>query len=169
VPQVFDWGAYRKGEAKEKTRAPTLAEMRAMAWQCIAAGANGLVFYSFFDLFKMNERDPFERRWADVCAMAEEIKRYIPVLLSVEPAPSVTCEGPGSVETRVWRAGGDVYLLAVNGATETVEAEIAVQGGFKEVRTEFGKAPVRTGDGRLAVSLAPLEPRLVRLPTGGKD
>jgi hypothetical protein len=91
VPQVFDWGAYRKGAAREKTRAPTLAEMRAMAWQCVAAGANGLVFYSFFDLFAMSDRDPFERRWSDVCAMGEEIKRYLPIMLSVETLPQLAC------------------------------------------------------------------------------
>ena len=160
VPQVFDWGAYpNRGE----TRAPTLAEMRAMAWQCIAAGANGLVFYSFFDLVKMEGRDPFERRWADVCAMAEEIKRHIPVLLSVEPAPLVTHDGPASIETRVWRKGGEVFLLAVNGATETVDAVLSVQGGFTAMRTEFGDAPTVTEGGKLAVRLTPLEPLLVRL------
>ena len=134
-----------------------------MSWQCVAAGANGLIFYSFFDLFKMKERDPFEKRWAEVCAVAEEIKRYIPVILSAEPAPSVTCEGPASVETRVWRSGGDVYLLAVNGADEPVTATVAVAGGFKRVTAEFGQVPANAGDGRLAYALAPLEPVLVRL------
>ena len=56
-----------------------------------------------------------------------------------------------------------MYLLAVNGAAETVDATLTVQGGFKTVATEFGKAPAKTDDGRLAVSLAPLEPLLVRL------
>ena len=163
VPQVFDWGAYRKGDEREKTRAPTLAEMRSMAWQCVAAGANGLVFYSFFDLYKMKERDPFEKRWAEVCAMGAEIRRYIPVLLSVEPAPGVTVEGPASVATRVWRVGSEVYLLAVNAAPEPAAARVAVEGGTSRVQAEFGTPPVAAADGRLAFSLAPLEPVLVRL------
>ncbi len=163
VPQVFDWGAYRKGAEREKTRAPSLAEMRAMAWQCVAAGANGLVFYSFFDLFKMKDRDPFERRWSEVCAMAEEIKRYVPVILSAESAPSVTCEGPASVETRVWRVGDAVYLLAVSGATEPVSATVTVRGGFKRMTAEFGLAPVSQESGRLVYKLRPLDPVLVKL------
>ncbi len=163
VPQVFDWGAYRKGAEREKTRAPTLAEMRAMAWQCVAAGANGLVFYSFFDLFKMPDRDPFAKRWADVCAMAVEIKRYIPVMLSAEAAPAVTCEGPAAVETRVWRSGSDVYLLVVNGTSEPVTATLTLAGGCTGVRAEFGHAPQRQADGRLLYALAPLEPVMVRL------
>jgi len=163
VPQVFDWGAYRKGAEREQSRAPTLAEMRTMAWQCVAAGANGLVFYSFFDLFKMKDRDPFEKRWAEVCAMAGEIKRFIPVMLSTEDAPSVICEGPASVETRVWRSRNDVYLLAVNGAAETASATVTVSGGFKDVAVEFGRAPENRGNGRLDCTLAPLDPVMVRL------
>ncbi len=163
VPQVFDWGAYRKGEAREKTRAPTLEEMRFMAWQCVAAGANGLVFYSFFDLFKMKDRDPFEKRWADVCAMAGEVKRFIPVILSVDAAPTVTCEGPASVETRVWRSGADVYLLAVNGASVPVTATVAVAGGFNSLDAEFGRPPVRDGDAKLTYRFAPFEAVMVRL------
>jgi hypothetical protein len=163
VPQVFDWGAYKKGEEREKTRAPTLAEMRAMAWQCVAAGANGLVFYSFFDLFKMNDRDPFEKRWADVCAMAEEVKRYSPVLLSAEPAPSVTCGGSPSVETRAWRVGDSVYVLAVNGASEAATVTVTVGEGFGSLKAEFGSPPDRGGGSTLVYRFAPLEPVLVRL------
>ena len=163
VPQVFDWGAYRKGAERDKTRAPTLLEMRSMAWQCVAAGANGLVFYSFFDLFKMKDRDPFEKRWPDVCAMAEEIKRYIPVMLSADPAPAAACEGPSCLETRVWRVGSDVYLLAVNSSSAAVTATVTLEGGCKDVKTEFGTAPVRAADGRLSFSFAPLEPVMVRL------
>lgn len=163
VPQVFDWGAYRKGAERDKTRAPTLLEMRSMAWQCVAAGANGLVFYSFFDLFKMKDRDPFEKRWSDVCAMAEEVKRYIPIILSAEPVPAVTCEGLSSVETRVWRSGSDVYLLAVNGSSEAVTATVTLEGGYNDMKTEFGTAPARASEGQLRFSFAPLEPVMVRL------
>ena len=134
-----------------------------MSWQCVAAGANGLVYYSYFDLFKMQARDPFEKRWADVCAMAEEVKRYIPVILSVEPAPAVTCDGPASVETRVWRSGPEVYLLVVNGSAEPVTATVAVAGGCTSVRAEFGTAPEHKGAGKLVYALAPLEPVMVRL------
>jgi hypothetical protein len=163
VPLVFDWGAYRKGDEREKTRAPTLEEMRSMAWQCVAAGANGLVFYSFFDLFKMKDRDPFEKRWAEVCKMAEEIKRFIPVLLSAEPAPAVTCEGAPMVETRVCKKDGEVYLLAVNGGSEPASATVTVAGGCAAARAEFGSAPAVKEGGKLAFTFAPLEPVMVRL------
>ena len=134
-----------------------------MSWQCIAAGANGLVYYSFFDLLKMSDRDPFDTRWADVCAMANEIKRYLPVILSVEPVPTVTCDGPSSVEMRVWRLGDAVYLLVVNGANESVSATLTVSEVFQTVVAEFGLAPENKGDGRLVCKLTPLDPVLLRL------
>lgn len=163
VPQVFDKGAYSKGAEREKTRPPTLAEMRTMAWQCIAGGANGLVFYSFFDLHKMNERDPFEGRWAEVCEMGAEIKALIPVLLSVEPTPAVVVDAPAAVETRLWKHGGAVYLLAVNGSEAAVTADIKVAGTFKSVNAQFGPKPATKGDGTLTFTLPPLEPVMVRL------
>lgn len=163
VPQVFDWGCYRKGDERDKARSPTPQEMRGMAWQCIAAGANGLVFYSFFDLSKPQAHDPFERRWPEVCAMAEEIKRYIPVLLSDEPAPAPACEGPASVEVRAWRQGRSVYLLVVNGASAPAAATVSLGGALRVAQAEFGAAPRQGQDGKLSFALAPLEPVLVRL------
>ena len=165
VPQVFDWGAHRKGAERERARAPTLQEMRSMAWQCVAAGANGLVFFSFFDLYRMNDRDPFDTRWADVCAMAEEIKRYIPVILSDEAAPKVTRAGPASVETRAWRSGSDVYLLAVNSEAKPVTATVTVAGGCQSVSAGFGKPPEMKADGTLVYTFAPLEPVMARIKT----
>jgi len=165
VPQVFDWGAHRKGAERERARAPTLQEMRSMAWQCVAAGANGLVFFSFFDLYRMNDRDPFDTRWTDVCAMAGEIKRYIPVILSDEAAQQVTSEGPASVETRAWRSGPDVYLLAVNSEAKPVTATVTVAGGCQSVSAEFGKPPEVRADGTLVYTFAPLEPVMVRIKT----
>ncbi|HRR33160.1 MAG TPA: hypothetical protein P5026_03605 [Kiritimatiellia bacterium] len=139
-----------------------------MTWQCVAAGANGLVFYSFFDLFKMNDRDPFERRWAEVCALGEEIKRYLPVLLSVEPLPQLVCKGPASVETRAWRVGSSLYLLAVNGDTAAAAAEVTVAGGFADLHAEFGQAPKALAGNRLAFRLDPLDPVMVRVTLGTK-
>jgi len=114
VPQVFNWACYRE-DPKEKAglRPPTLAEMRSMAWQCIAEGATGLVFYSFFDI----QRDtvvPFDQQWALVKQMAGEIKELIPVVLSVEPTPRIRAEEQPWLHWTTRRLGRTVYLIAVN-------------------------------------------------------
>ena len=91
VPQVFDKWAY---EVNRRTPgicgAPSEAEVRNMAWQCLVGGANGLVFYSFFDLVAMDARTPFARRWAEVVRVAAEIKAHERFFLSTEAAPAVT-------------------------------------------------------------------------------
>jgi hypothetical protein len=162
VPQVFDWGAYKKGAEREQSRAPTLDEMRAMAWNCIAAGANGLVFYSYFDLYKMNERDPFEKRWADVCTMGEEIRRLIPVLLSVDPVIGISCIKPESVEMRNWSYQGKTYVLLVNGGSEPAEAQLKIDQPVKNLAIEFGTAPEKLKNGGFQFEIDPLKPVMIR-------
>ena len=167
VPQVFDWGGYKKGDAREESRAPTLDEMRSMAWQCIAAGANGLVFYSYFDLYEMSERDSFAKRWSDVCLMAKEIKRYIPVLLSVDPVKGVSCIKPASVEMRTWSYKGEIYTLLVNGGVKKARVRMRVDYPVKSVVTEFGDKPELMERGGLSLELNPLKPVLIRFEKGG--
>lgn len=141
VPQIFDWRSYKKPEG----RPPTLAEMRCMAWSCIAAGANGLIFYSWFDLWRMDKTTPFEQRWRDVTAVAAEIRRWIPVLLSLEPAPPPAVEAPRHVAWRVFAKNGVVYVLCVN----SNEKDSAC------VRIRFPGRPAR------AVELAPLDVQMI--------
>jgi hypothetical protein len=127
VPQVFNWANYRKTEEeKQGLRPPTEAEMRSMAWQCITNGATGLVFYSFFDI-KRDTVVPFEEQWGYVKDMAAEIGELSPVILSVEPAPSIR-----PVSDREWlhymvrRVGGKVYLFVVNDGPKAGRATFAL-------------------------------------------
>ena len=171
VPQAFDWAAYKKtAEEKKKCRAPTEAELRSMCWQCIACGANGLVMYSWFDLWKEPNGVPFATRWAEVCRVGEEIKKYVPVLLADELYGFATCaaclaapqENPLSV--RAWRHAGEIWVLAVNSSDKPLDAQIGLSEKCASASAAFGPAPRLAEDGqKLTVPLAPLEPALVRL------
>ena len=112
VPQVFAWNCYRKeGEKKDESgRAPTYEEKRNMAWQAIIHGANGLVFYSFFDLKRGGD---FDNEWEQVKRMALEIRRLSPVILSVEDVPDVS-SGNESIHCLAKMYGGKLYVFAVN-------------------------------------------------------
>ncbi len=125
VPQIFNWASYRDSDdERRKARAPTLAEMRCMAWSCIAEGANGLVFYSWSDLWRMDKtlaeggralvREPFEERWSDVSAVAAGIRDFMPVLLSTEPPPLPRAEVDAALAWRMFAHAGSAYLLCVN-------------------------------------------------------
>ena len=167
VPQAFDWGVYRKDkEGAPKSRMPTAAEMRSMTWQFIAAGANGLIYYSFSTIQYGKRKDgtpfDFDKAWADICAVGAEVRRYIPVLLAVEPAPTVT-GAPDAWGVRVWRKDGETWLLVVNAQERADAVELAISENFSSVEPAFGPAAERTGACRLKVSLAPNEPALYRI------
>ncbi len=116
VPQVFNWGNYGKNDVdKTNGRTPTPAEMRSMSWQCICEGATGLVFYSWFDL-KRNADVPFEKQWDALKTIAAEIDRFAPMVLSIEPPPSVSLEGerPAWLHWIVRGNSGKAYIVAAN-------------------------------------------------------
>ena len=178
VPQAFNWAAYKKSpEERAKNRAPTEAELRAMCWQCVAEGANGLVLYSFFDLEKEPNGEPFAKRWAECCRVGAEIRAQIPVLLSAEGAartlvadcayerPDADWRGPADpVSVRAWAKDGDTYVLVVNGldAARTVRVALGADAARASAAAVFGPAPKLDGDA-FSLALGPLEPAMVRL------
>ncbi len=130
VPQAFDWGYYRPTETnRTEVRMPTCEEMRSMTWQAIAGGANGIVFYSFFDLLK-RDNWPKERTaggWESACTVAKEVKAKEAVLLS-DPGPAVE-SAPENTVCRTWRTGdGTVHLLVCNMTREPVKGAVKVDG-----------------------------------------
>lgn len=163
VPQIFNWAAYRKGAEREACRAPTALEMRSMAWQCIAGGANGLIFYSWFDLWKMKDTEPFEPRWAEITAMAAEIQRLFPVLLSVEPVPAVSVTAPADVASRTWSLDGALYLLLVNSGTSRADARVVLPAAPASVAAEVGTAATTHEGSTVRVTLEALEPCVLKV------
>ena len=137
VPQAFDWATYVKetyaGQDKDwkkppDMRMPTREEMRSMSWQAIAGGANGLIYFYFEDVRRRGAtKEENERRWADICAVAREIKDKESVLLS-DPGPAVE-EVPEGVVCRTWKtADGKVHLLACNATRAPVKGSVRIGG-----------------------------------------
>ena len=163
MPQAFDWGGYRsENPGSPQNRMPTVDEMRSMSWQCIASGANGLVYYSFTAIQKEVHGLPFAKAWADICKVAGEVRRYFPVLLSVEPAPTAT-GAPAAWGVRTWRKDGAAWLLVVNAQDAADAAEVTLSEEFSDVVAEFGPAAERTSARTIRISLAPNEPALYKI------
>ena len=163
VPQAFDWGGYRpEWPGSPQNRMPTVDEMRSMSWQCIASGANGIILYSFTAIQKETHGLPFAKAWESICKVGEELRRYIPVLLSVGPAPKVA-GAPDAWGVRVWRKDGATWILAVNAQDKADVADLTLSEDFSEVAAEFGSAAEKTGSRTIKISLAPNEPALYRI------
>ena len=159
VPQAFDWGAYWKGK-DDQTRMPTRDEMANMGWQAIAGGANGLVYFSYFDMKRMDRKTPFEKAWRDFTDAVSEIARFERTILSDGEPPKATCANE-KVLIRAW-GGDEPAVLAVNATTEPQQAEIALGFAIRAVRTELGPDAKAVGSG-LAVTLPPLATGIWRL------
>ena len=154
VPQVFDWTAFRPDAKKDYgARAPTREEMRNMFWQMIACGANGLMAYTFNEKHLAVNGKTFEERWADICAVGEEIRAKMPILLSVEPTPTVA-DVPAGLCVRTWRSAGRDYLVAVNTGREPVRTTLRTVE--KDPRT-------------LDVSLGPIDVMFKEMPKFGDE
>ncbi len=169
VPQVFNWACYKKGaSADPKHRTPTFDEMRSMAWQCIAEGANGLIFYSWFDI-RRDPATPFEQHWPKVKRMAQEIKDMIPALLSVEPTPAIKADPSPQVHWAVRQRGDTTYLIAVNDGPKPATARFTLPGKPKAAALRgSSEAVTLDAQGTLAAELAPLGVRIYELTGLGK-
>ncbi len=162
VPQVFNWGNYQKDEAtKAKFRAPSLEEMRSMAWQSIAEGATGLVFYSWFDLHR-DPATPFDEQWAKVKTVAQEIKELTPVLLSIETPPKIAVEAAPWLNSLVKQLDGVTHVVLVNNGPDPQTARFAMASAPESVTDCANGKPIATVGDNAGVELA-MEPLAVRV------
>ena len=137
-----------------------------MSWQFVAAGANGLIYYSFSTIQQPKRRDgtptvPFEKAWGDICVVGAELKKYLPVLVS-ESGPAVTGV-PTAWGVRTWRKDGETWLLLVNAQDKSDVAEIVFPEDFNAVNVAFGPVAEKTGVRTARVSLASNQPGLYRI------
>jgi len=161
VPQSHSWGNYRGHE--KNARSPTYDEMRSMAWQCICEGANGIVFYSFFDVKKAPDV-PFEEQWGHLKRIAEEIDRWSPVLLSAERSPEVTATGsPGWLHWRAHRADGTSYLFVANDGDGEGAVTFNLPDGYASVVAESDGLALTVREGRFTDAVPRLAVRVYTL------
>lgn len=117
----------------------------------MAAGSNGLVFYSFFDV--MTKEKNLQRRdayWQDMLSVVREVKKWEMVLLSDPSDLTVTGVLADKLAVRVWKCQGEDVALVVNRTDgETVNASLAFSNGKKA-----------------GVDLEPLGYRFIRLRKG---
>ena len=142
VPQAFTWANYQKlAEEKGACRLPTFDEMRKMAYQQIAGGANGLIFYSFHDVLRTRKDEPgnWQVYWDGVKRLAAEIARYQDLWLSVESnALSITEPLDKKISIRTWKMKGEDYVLVSSGEEKDRNINISLLKKFKTATSILG-------------------------------
>lgn len=151
VPQIFNWGWYRPKElGKEGVRMPTVEEIANMTWQAVAAGANGLCFYSYGIIQKKLKGAEYERAWKGVCDFAREVKRMEPVLLSDGDPIALSGVPTDDLVARAWRHEGRDWVLVVNRGREPVKASVTLPAAYSRLETACGAGATVAGN-RLTV------------------
>lgn len=177
VPQAFCWGRYWKkyGYTAERTincPQPTYEEMDAMTWMNIAGGANGLMYYSYFDLVARDKEDenlpaiPFDKTFGDIKRVASRVRQHESVLLSDgEPeAFSVTSNPNDAVCFRAYGNNGETWILAVNTTRDKDGAfELTFKRPVKYNGVSLSELDVTTSGNKLSATLKPLQPAFIRI------
>ena len=157
VPQAFDWRWFRNGLDDPEFRFPSPEEFRSMTWQAVAAGANGLIYYSFNQMRRrMKAPGEFDRHWSPVKETIKEVVKHIPVILSDGLPPKVS-GASRAVPVRVWRYRNATWILAVNTMRNRQTVTLSVDAPIGDVSAAFGPRPTIDERRRIVLGLAPLD------------
>jgi len=152
VVQAFDWGW--EGSKAKDNRLPTYEEARSMAWQGIANGASGVIFYIWPNLRRHLKGADFDREWGAYCKLAGEISSVMPVLLA-EPAANATGY-PAGLSGRAWQRKDVYWLLVANETREDRVAKLRLPKRFKDFRSALGEAETSIDGEGIELELPPL-------------
>jgi hypothetical protein len=102
-------------------REPTLAEKRCTAYLALIYGAQGLLFYSYFDIFRTTNGELLPpdseivlRRLGEVAQIGQEFNSLTPLLLTGKPLQMTTTAKSTPVRWRVLQLGASPHLLMAN-------------------------------------------------------
>jgi hypothetical protein len=121
VPQQTNLGIYYAGTEKrfrEHYRFPTAREMKAFAVISMANGANGIVYFSYFDLFRDWTKADFDKNWAQLAETGRFLKEITPTVLLRRGGPKlreIKKTGKAGAATLLDAQGRPLVLLWAEG------------------------------------------------------
>ena len=172
VVQIFDWYWYRSDNPEYKPCPPTLQEMRSMSWQAFVAGGKGMIFYSLFDLFRMNNTknntEPFEERFRDVIEFTDQIWKYKDVILSVDKINEIDYKKNDNVVFKQWKYNDSNYIVIVNLERTNEIFEINLLSKSKVIK-EFGLGNFEQNGNNIILSLQPIDVFMIKYTFDNSD
>jgi hypothetical protein len=105
----------------------------------------------------MRAKDPFEKRWAECCKVASEVKALVPVLLSDPAEFRLNGDVPKRLGVRAWSHEGYTAVLFVNAGRDPLEATLSPARRVRAVEHVFGDGTVTLrDDGTIAATIPPI-------------
>lgn len=129
-----------------------------MAYQQIAGGANGLIFYSFHDVIRTRKDEPdnWSRYWGDVKHLAAEIKKHEKIWLAADSGALKIAEPKDrKISVRTWRKKGLDYVLVSSGEDKPLDLNLSLPVKLASVKTLDGEPVSITGDNSVKMVLGP--------------
>ena len=161
LPQAF-------GGVEHWPRAPTPAELRNMVYQGLVQGAKGVLFYRFCQAQERHIQP--EELWREVCRLAAELRELTPALISPDWQFPIRADGGklsrvAGVDVMLKQMAEGYYLFTVNvtDRRRTVPLSEMALPPFDEAVPLHGAPEPGWVDGRLRLSLAPLQAAVYRL------
>ncbi len=131
VIQVMDHAAY---DNRRPAHQPSEQEVRNQAWQALIGGAQGILFYSYTDLFykkKSGQFSPqeFDDAWRGIAHVARQIASLAPYLLSGQSIKLQT--GDEGVAARIFIDRQHAQLLVANPYYRQQSVSLTLPDGWR--------------------------------------
>jgi lysophospholipase L1-like esterase len=163
VIQAMDWNWFRMGPGMPTPHFPTFGELRNMTWQAIVGGARGIWYYGYNHFREPNKIKDYDRNYNLLKRVSTEVRKFLPVLLSVEEPVKVTLPRQSKLLVRSWRMGGESFVLVVNALGEGARAKLKLSERFERGFLEMGEGVDLEDGDTLDVVMEPLGCALVHL------
>jgi len=123
TPQAFNYGDY----GKQNQRGPNVVELRNQLYQAVVYGAKGFLWYTHSQTANYPDLD-LGMRWLSF--EVADLKDAILADAAEDIAITVEAPTPRHIHVSARRVGGDVFIFAVNTATEPQDVELVVGPAF---------------------------------------
>ena len=147
-------------------RLPNAEELRAMTYQCIIHGSQGIIWYRYAGYRENAKRGFLPNEWKVLEKLSKEVSGIYDVLCdrASKQQPMVTVLsgekqdslGNDSVSALLKDSGGKQWLFTATSVRTPVTASFTLPAGAKKVTDYFEKRPVEIKEGVITESFAPL-------------
>ncbi len=167
VAQGFDFSVSKAESheiADEWQRAPNRDEIRCMTYTAVASGARGILYWSLSRLLGDEwSRSPLSRvkLWEDLCSVVGELNALMPLLASDSPEH---IQDHDRVVSMIKSDGEATHIIVVNYERREVETIVEIPDVENAAAEHVFREGAETiAEGKLSLSLEPLEVRVLRI------
>lgn len=148
------------------SRGPNYTELRNMAYQAIAEGADGLDCYAYQAMQNDPSGKTFDEWWSELTTLYDDVEKYEKIILSSEPAPKFTALGGGewlNITSR--RYNGKSYIFAVNNTKNSQSLNLKMERA-SNAKSDNGEN-FTYGENGFELSFSPLEVKILEIDQMG--